>query len=310
MPRDLRGPSPFRPFRPPTDVRPRPNGPAGGWRGQQAWENGVAHETLRAMVGTKALKAGHFIVEFVTPGIGHVLKNAGCDFVVFDMEHSAFGFETIKQALRYAEAARLPAIVRVPSRDYDHIARACDSGAEGVMMPLVGSVAETRSILASVKYPPVGGRGVALGIAHDNYTGGPTAEKLIAANKRTTVFILIETAEGVENAEAIAALDGVDCLWIGHFDLSCSLGIPGEFAHPKFVTAVKTVVAAAKKHGKSLGRFVPDVASGLALYAEGFDFLTYSGDLWIYQAAVAAGISGLREGAAEKPKRAGKGKAA
>lgn len=270
----------------------------------------MASETLKAMIGTGALKAGHFIVEFATPGIGHMLKNAGCDFVVFDMEHSAFGYETIKQAVRYAEAARLPAIVRTPSRDYDHVARACDCGAEGIMLPMVGSPAEARTILDAIKYHPAGKRGVALGIAHDNFRPGGTAEKLAAANARTTVFTQIETAEGVANADAIAALDGVDCLWIGHFDLSCSLGIAGEFTHPKFVDAVKTVAKAAKKHGKSLGRLVPDVATGLALHAEGFDFLSYAGDVWVYQAAVAAGIAGLREGAAEKTKRAGKGKAA
>jgi 2-keto-3-deoxy-L-rhamnonate aldolase RhmA len=67
----------------------------------------VAADILKTMIGTKALKAGHFVVEFATPGIGHMLKNAGCDFVVFDMEHSAFGYETVKQAVRYAEAARL-----------------------------------------------------------------------------------------------------------------------------------------------------------------------------------------------------------
>ena len=272
----------------------------------------MATESLKSMVGTKPMKAGHFVVEFVTPGIGHMLKNAGCDFVVFDMEHSAFGYETIKQALRYAEAAQLPAIVRTPSREYDHIARACDSGAEGIMLPMVGNTAEARFILDCIKYYPQGKRGVALGVAHDNYRAGPTAEKLLAANKRTTVFMQIETAEGVENADAMAALDGVDCLWIGHFDLSCSLGIPGEFSHPRFVEAVKAVTKATRKHGKSLGRLVPDVATGLALYAAGFDFISYAGDVWVYQAAVAAGIAGLRQGAGatEKPKIVGKAKKA
>jgi 2-dehydro-3-deoxyglucarate aldolase/4-hydroxy-2-oxoheptanedioate aldolase len=270
----------------------------------------LASETLKAMVGTAELKAGHFVVEFATPGIGHMLKNAGCDFVVFDMEHSAFSHETIKQAIRYAEAARLPAIVRSPSREYHHIARACDVGAEGIMLPMVGNQAEARAILDAIKYYPDGKRGVALSIAHDNYRSGPTAEKLAAANRRTTVFTQIETAEGVENADAIASLDGIDCLWIGHFDLSCSLGIPGEFDHPKFVAAVQTVTKAAQKHGKSLGRLVPDVATGLALHAAGFDFLSYAGDVWVYQAAVAAGIAGLRAGAAETPKHGGKGKKA
>lgn len=269
----------------------------------------MATETLKAMIGTKPLKAGHFVVEFATPGIGHMLKNAGCDFVVFDMEHSAFSHETIKQAVRYAEAAQLPAIVRSPSREYDHIARACDVGAEGIMLPMVGNPAEARTILDAIKYYPQGKRGVALGIAHDNYRVRSTAENLAAANRRTTIFTQIETAEGVENADAIAALDGIDCLWIGHFDLSCSLGIPGEFDNPKFVAAVKTVTKAAHKHGKSLGRLVPDVATGVALHAAGFDFLSYAGDVWVFQAAVAAGIAGLRAGAAEAPKR-GKGKKA
>ena len=98
----------------------------------------MAQAGLKALAQKKRLKVGHFIVEFATPGIGHIMKNAGCDFVLFDMEHSGFGFETVKSALRYMQAADLPAIVRVPSKAYHHIARACDMGAEGVMLPMVG----------------------------------------------------------------------------------------------------------------------------------------------------------------------------
>jgi 2-keto-3-deoxy-L-rhamnonate aldolase RhmA len=265
--------------------------------------------SLKAMASSRDLKVGHFIVEFATPGIGHMLKNAGCDFVVIDMEHSAFSYETIKQAIRYAEAAALPAIVRAPSRDYHHIARACDVGAEGLMLPLVGTVEEARFILDSIKYHAEGKRGVALGIAHDRYKSGPTAEKLKASNERTTVFLQIETEEGVRNADAMAALDGVDCLWIGHFDLSCSLGIPGQFDHPRFVEAVETVTRACRKHGKSLGRLVPDVATGIALHRAGFDFISYSGDVWVFQAGVAAGVAGIREGAPAAATAAKKGRA-
>ena len=110
-----------------------------------------------------------------------------------------------------------------------------------------------------MKYVPVGRRGVALGIAHDRYLPGPTMEKLAAANRRTTLFAQIETREGVDNADAIAAVDGVDCLWVGHFDLSCSLGIPGQFDHKDFTDAIATVAKACRKHDKSLGRLVPTV---------------------------------------------------
>src|SRR5207237_5037777 len=139
-------------------------------------------------------KLGHFIVEFATPGIGHILKQAGCDFALFDLEHSGFGFETVKSAMRYFEAAGLPAIVRVPSKEYHHIARACDLGAEGIMIPMVGTAAEAKRIIDSIKYVPHGQRGVALQVAHDNYRAGPTKDKLEAANKRTTIFAQIETA--------------------------------------------------------------------------------------------------------------------
>ena len=166
----------------------------------------MAEHRLKDLAGTRAPKFGHFIVEFATPGIGHILKSAGCDFVLFDLEHSGFGFETVKSAIRYFEAGDVPVIVRVPSKEYHHIARAMDMGAEGLMLPMVGTVAEARHILNSMKYTPEGGRGVALQVSHDRYRPGAVTDKFTAANKRSTFFCQIETAEGVENAEKIAAL--------------------------------------------------------------------------------------------------------
>ncbi len=254
----------------------------------------MASPGLKEMARSPELRLGHFIVEFATPGIGQILKAAGCDFALFDTEHSGFGFETIKAVLRYMQAADLPTIVRVPSKEYHHIARAADMGAEGVMLPMVGSPEEARAILDCLKYVPDGRRGVALGIAHDRYMPGPTMEKLAAANAWTTLFAQIETRQGVENADALAATPGVDCLWIGHFDLSCSLGIPGQFEHPDFAAAVKAVARACKKHGKALGRLVPTVEEAVRLRALGFNFLCYSGDVWALQGAVQAGITEIR----------------
>ena len=256
----------------------------------------MAGTGLKELAETRAPKFGHFVVEFATPGIGHILKSAGCDFVLFDLEHSGFHFETVKSVVRYFEAAGLPAIIRVPSRDYQHIARAMDMGAEGLMLPMVGTVAEAREIVRSMKYHPAGGRGVALQVAHDAYRPGSVADKFAAANRRSTLFCQIETAEGVENAEAMAALDGVDALWVGHFDLSVSLGIPGQFDHPEFKRAIERTIAACRKHNKALGRLVPDVATGIALYGQGFDFICYSGDVWVLHNALAEAIGQLREG--------------
>lgn len=254
----------------------------------------MPEDTLKAQARRRELKVGHFIVEFATPGIGYMLKNAGCDFVLFDTEHSGFHFETIKSVLRYFEAARLPAIVRVPSKEYHHIARAADMGAEGIMLPMVNDATEARRVLDAMKYTPQGQRGVALGVAHDLYGGGPVLDKLAAANERTTFFAQIETRAGVNDADAIAALDGVDCLWVGHFDLSASLGIPGQFEHPDFLSAIDAVARACRRHGKAAGRLVPDIETGAAYHAKGFDYLCYSGDVWVYQAAVKAGVDGIR----------------
>jgi 2-keto-3-deoxy-L-rhamnonate aldolase RhmA len=260
----------------------------------------MADDALKAMSKTKSLKLGHFVVEFATPGIGHILKSAGCDFVLFDLEHSGFHFETVKSVLRYFEAAALPAIVRVPSKEYQHIARAMDMGAEGLMLPMVGTAAEAREIVRSMKYHPAGGRGVALQIAHDRYRPGTVADKFTAANHRSTLFCQIETAAGVENAEDMAEIDGVDALWVGHFDLSVSLGIPGQFDHPDFKRAIDRVIAACRLHGKALGRLVPTVEIGVELYGAGFDFICYSGDVWVLHNALAEAITQLRAGVATK----------
>lgn len=257
--------------------------------------------SIKVMSRSRALKLGHFIVEFATPGIGYILRNAGCDFVLFDTEHSGFHNETIKSALRYFEAAGLPAVVRVPSKEYHHVARALDMGAAGLMVPMVNDAGEARAILDAMKYVPQGRRGVALGVAHDHYSAGAVLDNLAAANARTTLFAQIETAAGVENAEAIAALDGVDCLWVGHFDLSCSLGIPGQFDHPKFTAAVARTIAACRAHGKAVGRLVPDTAQGISLHRQGFDFICYSGDVWLLQSALKAALDEIRAGTAAEP---------
>ena len=110
------------------------------------------------------------------------------------------------------------------------------------------------------------------------------------------MFCQIETAEGVKNADAIAAVDGVDCLWVGHFDLSVSLGIPGEFDNPKFTEAIDKVVAAARKHKQGAGPAGAECRDRHRFYKQGFDFICYSGDVWVLQNALAEAVSQLRAG--------------
>ena len=250
--------------------------------------------SFRQLTQSKGLKVGFYIGELMSPGMGQIIRGTGCEFAMLDMEHSGFGYETVKSTLRSLHDAGIASILRPPSQAYHHVARACDVGAQGVMPPMLSTADEARSILDAMKYVPQGMRGVALGIAHDDYQSGTVDQKLRGANEKTSLVALIETAQGVAEAEAIAAINGVDCLWIGHFDLTCSLGIPGQFDHPDFLGAVDRIAAAAKGQGKSLGRLVTSVEEGAALYAQGFDMIIYGSDIHVLRTGLTAGVEGLR----------------
>ncbi len=255
---------------------------------------------------TKGLKLGHYVGDFAVPGIGYMLKEAGAEFAFFDMEHSGNSFETVHRTLRYFEAAGLPSMVRVPSDSYDHIARALDVGAEAIVVPMVGSADQARAIVERMKYTPKGKRGVALALANDRYKMGPVDAALAAANERTRLVCLIETVDGVANVDEIAAVEGVDVLWVGHFDLTCSMGIPAQFEHPDYTAALKKVLKAGLRHDKGLGRMVADIAAGVALAHEGWDLIIYHGDVWLYQNAVRQGLDGIKTGFADGTKAARK----
>lgn len=235
--------------------------------------------------------------EFNTTGIGRVAAAAGADFVIYDMEHTGWSIETIRMLMATTRAADTVPMVRVPATQYNLISRPLDVGAMGIMVPMVEDEAQAKTIVHSAKYPPQGGRGCAFGVAHDDYSGGDVHAKMLGANAEVLLIAQIETAKGVENVDAIAAVDGIDCVWIGHFDLTASLGIPAQFDHKDFQDAVDTIVAAGNRHGKSVGIMASNVANARDWLARGFRAIAYSGDLWIYQTALADGISQIRDAA-------------
>jgi len=251
--------------------------------------------TFRPLTRDRSLKLGTYIGEFATSGIGRILAGAGCQFVFLDMEHSGFSFETAKSVLRNLHDAGIATILRPPSQQYHHVARACDVGAQGVCPPMMGNAADAQAVIDAINYPPDGKRGAAFAIAHDDYRPDTVRNTIAAANEKTAFVALIETAEGVENCEAIAALDGCDCIWIGHFDLSNSLGIPGEFDNPVFLGAVDRIMAAARANDKSVGRIVGSAAEAGKYYAEGCDFVCYMGDIWLFQNALRDAFASVRD---------------
>jgi 2-keto-3-deoxy-L-rhamnonate aldolase RhmA len=237
---------------------------------------------------------GTMVFEFSSTGIGRLAGVAGAEFVIYDMEHTGWTMETIRQLMATSRGAVTP-MVRVPNGDYHFLARALDVGAMGVMIPMVETVEQARRIADATRYPPIGRRGAAFAVAHDDYAGGDLSEKIRSANQERLVIAQIETKTGLENVEAIAAVEGIDILWVGQFDLSNFLGIPGQFQHPDFTQALARVVAAAKKNGKWAGYLLTSVAEARPRLAEGFNILAYGGDLWLYQQALSSGISAVKE---------------
>ena len=252
-------------------------------------QNPVKHKVLS---GGRSI--GTFVLEFDTTGIGRLAAQAGAEFIVYDMEHTGWSVETIRMLLATTRATDTISLVRIPATDYDFIARVLDMGAMGIMIPMCESAAQAKTLVASAKYPPVGRRGAAFTVAHDDYTGGNIVEKMGTANRETLLIAQIETAAGLGNVNEIAAVEGIDVLWIGHFDLSNSLGIPGRFDHPLFVDALGQVLAACERHRKVPGFLAGDILAGRKLLDQGFRMLAYGGDLWLYQSSLREDITALQ----------------
>ncbi len=253
--------------------------------------------TIKTLLAAGKVPVGTFVFEFNTSGIARIIAEAGADFVVFDMEHTGWSVETVRTLLATTRSTNVIPLVRVPATEYDFIARVLDMGAMGVMVPMVESAEQARAIVAAAKYPPVGRRGAAFGVSHDDYTGGDIVEKIASANREGLLLAQIETVAGLTNVDAIAATPGIDVLWIGQFDLSISMGIPGQFTNPELIAAMDQVVAACKKHSKVAGIMAPDLATGRDLLKQGFRMISYSGDLWVFQAALRDALGSLRAAA-------------
>ena len=244
-------------------------------------------DEIKKKLGAGEPVLGSMVFEFFTPGIARICANAGAEFVMYCMEHTGIGFETLKPQFALCRALGVTPLVRVPATEYHFVARALDIGALGVMVPLVDTAEQAERIVSFTRYPPKGRRGAAFGFAHDDYQGGDVVEKMRAIHERTLVICMIETRSGLENVEAIAAVDGVDVLWLGHFDLTNFLGIPAQFSHPQYRDAVKRIAAAAAKHGKSAGYMAASAELGREYLAAGYRMIATGTDQGLLQAALA-----------------------
>ena len=237
---------------------------------------------------------GTMVFEFFVPGLPRLLAHTGAEFAIYDMEHGGASIETLRML---AAASRGPSplpFARVPDTHYHLMAQALDAGMLGLMIPMIESGEQARKVVDSTRYPPVGRRGAGLGMAQDDYERGSTTDKIEALNARTFVIAQIESPVGLDNLDAIACVEGIDCLWVGHNDLSIQMGIPGEFQSPRFQDAIQRVADVADRRGLAAGVMVGDVAGAEDWMSKGYRAVAFGADFRVYADALSAGIAGVR----------------
>jgi 2-dehydro-3-deoxyglucarate aldolase/4-hydroxy-2-oxoheptanedioate aldolase len=221
-------------------------------------------------------------------GPAEIAARSGLDWVLVDQEHGAGSdADLLPQLAAIQGAASIPgsapdqaravALVRVEQATRLRIGRALDLGAEGVMVPQVNDATTAREVVRWLRYPPAGARGVALGTRGLAYgTGGHAA--VDRHNERVTCIVQVETGAAVDAADEMAAIDGVDCLFVGPTDLSHALGVRGDITHATFQAALTTVAEAAQRHGKAAGVMLWAAADAAAYAALGYTFFRISND--------------------------------
>ncbi|GAA4383189.1 HpcH/HpaI aldolase family protein [Brevibacterium pityocampae] len=256
-------------------------------------------ENVRRALASGDLSLGTFVIEFATEGIGALTTRAGADWVLYDLEHTGWSLDRIRPALAVSRREEIASFVRVIGTAQHLVSGALDAGAEGIMVPYVNSAEQAAAVVSWMKYPPLGVRGSAMGIAHDLYTGGKPGPKQAAANEFTLFLPQIETPEAVAHARAIAAVDGVDVLFVGPMDLSTNLGAPGDFTTVEFRDALARVGEAARSAGKAAGIFSVDDELTRAAIAEGFQVISHTADFAIYQSALRSQLTAMRSWASD-----------
>jgi len=244
---------------------------------------------------TKCIGKARLIGTFAAiphPVAVEVTVQAGLDFLCIDWEHAQIARDAIENMVRAADVHGVPAMVRVPGHAPEAIAAALDSGARGVLVPRVSTAAQAKAAVRATRYPPLGERGVGPGRAAGY--GYRIPEYLGAANAQTVLAVQVETAEGLANADAIAATEGIDVVFVGPGDLSVSIDAMGPAGAKKLGKAIDTIIAAALAHGKIAGIFCATPEDVGKWAARGASFFILASDTMFLGAGVTAAAAAAR----------------
>jgi len=231
--------------------------------------------------------------------IGHptpaeIHARAGFDWVCADLEHGIIGIETLAGIFRALSGFDCVPVARVPANDPVWIRRSLDAGARGIIVPMINSAEEAERAVCAAKYPPRGERG--FGYCRANAHGIDFAEYARTANDETAVILQVEHLKAIDNLEAIAAVADVDALFIGPYDLSGSLGVPGELEDPKVRDALERFRETCRERGMAMGLHLvrPTEASLQRSLAEGYTFLALGLDTVLMETAARQALGWAR----------------
>lgn len=229
-------------------------------------------------------------LNLVSPLAGEVMAVAGCEWLVIDAEHAAWDLGLITEGIRAIESQGCVPLVRPWSQDPTAFARILDAGAMGLVIPHVSTVEQAKAIADAVRYPPRGHR--SSGTSRATIDRGWSSQ----INDNLIVCPQIEDMEGVDNIEAIMAVDGMDVAYIGPSDLALSMGLTSSdmFTHPDHVAAVAEILAGAQANGKPAGIPAPTVERARQIIEQGFTMIDYSSDFRILQAAAAEQVAAVK----------------
>lgn len=209
---------------------------------------------------------------------------ADFDFVILDTEHGPVSIENQQNNIRAAEARGTVPLIRLKDKSENTIGKALDIGAYGIQVPQINSAEEARQVVKFAKFYPYGYRGVCRFVRAADYSNMDRYE-YFESSKDIVIILQLEGIDAIKNLDEILDVEGVDILFIGPYDLSQSLGIPGQVNNPKVVSAMKEIVEKANKKGKVIGTFV-DTLEDMALWKGlGLQYLSYSVDIGIFMEA-------------------------
>lgn len=228
------------------------------------------------------------------PSIAEIMASAGFDWLVLDMEHSVLELSEVQAIIQVLDAKQCPAIVRLTSNHPDQIKRVMDAGATGVMVPMIKSAADAEAAVAGVYYPPRGQRGVGLARAQGYGSSFQAYRQWLEEN--AVIVVMIEHVDAVKAIDEILAVPGIDAYIIGPYDLSGSMGRPGDLNHPDVQAAIAHVLEAGRRAGKPGGIHViePDPQALQQRIAAGFNFLGYALDIRILDSICRTHLHSIR----------------